>query len=121
MRERIRIFVSSPGDVTAPREIATQIIEGLAQDFARFFTIEPYLWQNEPLSAAAHFQDEIESPSNFDVVILILGQRLGTPLPEKTAVGEYRGIDGRRASLLSIRFPSYRPLLSREESCLRHL
>jgi tetratricopeptide (TPR) repeat protein len=96
MRERIRIFVSSPGDVTAPREIAAQIIERLAQDFARFFSIDPpYLWQNEPLSASRHFQDDIELPSAFDIVILILHQRIGTPLPEKTALREYRGIDGR--------------------------
>jgi tetratricopeptide (TPR) repeat protein len=96
MRERLRIFVSSPGDVIAPREIAAQVIEGLAQDFARFFSIDPpYLWQNEPLSASRHFQDDIEPPSTFDIVILILQQRLGTPLPEKTALREYRGIDGR--------------------------
>ena len=96
MRERLRIFVSSPGDVIAPREIAAQIIEGLAQDFARFFSIDPpYLWQNEPLSASRHFQDDIETPSAFDIVILILQQRLGTHLPEKTALREYRGIDGR--------------------------
>lgn len=96
MRERVRIFLSSPGDVTAPREIAAQIIESLAQEFARFFSIDPpYLWQNEPLSASRHFQDDIEPPSAFDIVILILQQRLGTPLPEKTALREYRGIDGR--------------------------
>jgi hypothetical protein len=96
MREKIRIFVSSPGDVIAPREVAAQVIEGLAQDFARFFSIDPpYLWQNEPLSAARHFQDDIEAPSAFDIVILIVQQRLGTLLPEKTAVREYRGIDGR--------------------------
>jgi hypothetical protein len=96
MRERVRIFVSSPGDVTSPREIAAQVIESLAQDFARFFAVDPpYLWQNEPLSAARHFQDDIEPPSAFDIVILILQQRIGTFLPVKTAVREYRGIDGR--------------------------
>ena len=41
------------------------------------------------------FQDAIEPPSNFDIVVLILWSRLGTPLPEKTAEREYRGIDGR--------------------------
>ena len=97
MRERIRIFVSSPGDVVSPREVAAQVIERLAQDFARFFAIEPpYLWQNEPLNASRHFQDEIEPPSTFDIVVLILQQRLGTALPGQTEKREYCGIDGRK-------------------------
>ena len=45
--------------------------------------------------ASGHFQDAIEPPSAIDIVILILWSRLGTPLPEKTAVREYRGIDDR--------------------------
>ena len=94
-RQRLRIFVSSPGDVTAAREVAAQIIEKLAQEYARFFSIEPYLWEFEPMIAAGHFQDSIEPPSRFDAVILILESRLGTLLPERTTVREYRGIDGR--------------------------
>src|SRR5207302_3957386 len=50
---------------------------------------------NEPLSASRHFQDDIEPPSAFDIVIIILQQRLGTPLPVKTSIREYCGIDGR--------------------------
>src|ERR1700685_397051 len=45
--------------------------------------------------ASAHFQDPSEPPSAFDIVVLILWSRLGTPLPEKTATRQYRGIDGR--------------------------
>jgi hypothetical protein len=42
-----------------------------------------------------HFQDSIEPPSVFDIVVLILWSRLGSLLPERTAIREYRGIDGR--------------------------
>lgn len=94
-RPHYRIFVSSPGDVSAAREVAAQVIEKVAQDYARFFEIEPYLWEYEPMLASGHFQDSIEPPSRFDAVILILESRLGTFLPERTAVREYRGIDGR--------------------------
>jgi len=45
--------------------------------------------------ASGHFQDSIDPPSRFDAVILILESRLGRPLPERTAVREYRGMDGR--------------------------
>ncbi len=95
MTPRLRIFVSSPGDVKAAREIAALTIERMAQDYARFFKIEPYLWEYEAMIASGHFQDSIEPPSGFDVVVLILWSRLGTHLPERTAVREYRGIDGR--------------------------
>ena len=95
MGQRFRIFVSSPGDVMAAREVASQVIEKLAQDYRRFFSIEPYLWEYEPMLASGHFQDSIDPPSRFDAVILILESRLGTPLPQRTAVREYRGIDGR--------------------------
>ena len=89
-RERIRVFVSSPGDVVAAREVAAQIIEKLAQEFARFLVIEPYLWEYEPMLASGHFQDAIEPPRNFDAVIIILESRLGTPMPER-----FHGSDGR--------------------------
>lgn len=79
----------------AAREVAAQVIEKLAHDFARFLVVEPYLWEYEPMLASGHFQDSLEPPSRFDAVVLILGHRLGTPLPPRTEVREYRGIDGR--------------------------
>ena len=45
--------------------------------------------------ASGHFQDAIVPPSESDIVVLILWSRLGTPLPERTEVREYRGLDGR--------------------------
>jgi hypothetical protein len=94
-RQRLRIFVSSPGDVMSAREVTAQIADKLAHEYARFFAIEPYLWEYEPMLASGHFQDSIDPPGRFDVVILILESRLGTPLPERTTVREYRGMDGR--------------------------
>src|SRR5580698_188932 len=93
--QKLRIFVSSPGDVKAAREIAALTIERLAQEYARFLKVEPYLWEFEAMVASGHFQDSIEPPSAFDVVVLIVWSRLGTSLPERTPVREYRGIDGR--------------------------
>ncbi len=79
----------------AARELAAQVIEKLAHEYARFFLIEPYLWEYEPMLASGHFQDSIDPPSNFDAVVLILESRLGSPLPERPAVREYHGIAGR--------------------------
>ena len=95
MKPRLRIFVSSPGDVQRWRRIAALTIEALARDHTRFFKIEPYLWEYEAMVASGHFQDSIEPPSAFDIVVLIVWSRLGTSMPERTGVREYRGIDGR--------------------------
>jgi hypothetical protein len=95
MPQRLRIFISSPGDVPDERLRADLVIDKLAQDYSRFFTIDGYRWEHEPMLASGHFQDAVEPPSKFDIVVMILWSRLGTPLPEKTAEREYRGIDGR--------------------------
>src|ERR1700689_784790 len=95
VKPRLRIVVSSPGDVKAEREIAAVRVGRLAQGFGRFFTIEPYLWEFEAMVASGHFEDSIEPPSAFDIVVLIVWSRLGTLLPERTSVREHRGIDGR--------------------------
>jgi WD40 repeat protein len=95
MAQRLRVFVSSPGDVPGERLRADLVIDKLSQDYGRYFSIESYRWEHEPMLASGHFQDAIDPPSETDIVILILWSRLGTPLPEKTALREYRGIDGR--------------------------
>ena len=95
MPQRLRIFVSSPADVPDERLRTALIVDKLAQDYGRFFAIETYRWEHEAMLASKHFQDAIEPPSAFDIVVLILWSRLGTPLPEKTEDREYRGIDGR--------------------------
>jgi tetratricopeptide (TPR) repeat protein len=95
MAQALRIFISSPGDVPDERLRAALVIDKLAQDFRRYFTFEVIRWEYEPLLASGHFQDALDPPSQADIVVLILWSRLGTPLPEKTATREYRGIDGR--------------------------
>jgi WD40 repeat protein len=95
MRTRLRVFISSPGDVPAERLRSALIIDKLAQDYSRFFELEAYRWESEPMLASGNFQDVIDPPSHYDIVVLILWTRLGTPLPERTTVREYRGMDNR--------------------------
>lgn len=95
MAKPLRIFISSPGDVPDERLRAALVIDKLAQDYRRYFSFEVIRWEHEPLLASGHFQDALAPPSKADIVVLILWSRLGTPLPEKTAVREYHGIDGR--------------------------
>ena len=80
---KLRIFVSSPGDVGQERLIATRVLERLQGEFWSSFELEPIVWEHEPLRASAHFQEQILPPSETDIVICILWSRLGTRLPEQ--------------------------------------
>jgi WD40 repeat protein len=92
MPARLRLFISSPGDVFKERLRVELVVDRLGQDYRRYFTLETYRWEYEPMLATGHFQDSIEPPSAFDIVLLVVWSRLGTPLP---ADSKYRGIDGR--------------------------
>ena len=91
MQPRLRIFISSPGDVGAERRVAADVVDELAQEFSHSLSLEALLWEQEPANSVSTFQDLIEPPSQFDVVILILWSRLGTPLLPKTPLREYVG------------------------------
>ncbi len=93
----LRIFIASPTDVPDERLRADLVIDKLSQDYGRFFSIESYRWEHEALLASKHFEDVVEPPSSFDIVVLILWSRLGSLLPEKTAEREYL-IGGRRVT-----------------------
>jgi hypothetical protein len=95
MRKTLRVFISSPGDVPEERLRAHLVVQKLARDYARFFRIEPYLWEHEPMLASGHFQDAIEPPSESDIVLLIVYARLGHGAAGTHQSREYRGIDGR--------------------------
>ena len=94
MAQQLRIFFSSPGDVTDERRRAALVISRLRREFVRFFELSAVLWEYEPMLSSGHFQDIIEPPSDADIVVLILWSRLGTPLPQRTSLREYRGRDG---------------------------
>jgi WD40 repeat protein len=95
MPQRLRVFISSPGDVPDERLRADMVVDKLGQEYGRYFELDTHRWEHEPMLASGHFQDAIDPPSQFDIVILILWSRLGTPLPDRTATRDYVGIDGR--------------------------
>jgi hypothetical protein len=78
---RLRVFISSPGDVSEERALSAQVFERLGREFADAVQLEVILWEHEPLFGHAHFQDQIERPSQCELVVSILWSRLGTRLP----------------------------------------
>ena len=97
----LRVFVSSPGDVTDERALARQVIEDLPYDpwFRGWVTSEVVAWDkpgfSTPMLAGMTPQEAINlglpRPRECDLVVVILWSRMGTPLPDA-----YRKPNGER-------------------------
>ena len=77
----LKIFLSSPGDVAEERALAEFIFRRLAEEVADVAHLTFLIWEHEPLFGHAGFQQQIERPSQSDLVVTILWSRLGTRLP----------------------------------------
>jgi tetratricopeptide (TPR) repeat protein len=89
----LRIFVSSPSDVTEERAVALACIRRLQGWFQGRLVLVPILWEQEPLLATAGFQQEIDRrapPSKSDVALFVLWSRLGTPLTDEFVLEDGR-------------------------------
>jgi hypothetical protein len=78
---KLRVFVSSPGDVGAERAVAIAVAERLQLEFRGLVDLEPYLWERTVLRATDSFQAQIIDIQDADLSIFILWSRIGTPLP----------------------------------------
>ena len=86
LMKKIRIFISSPGDVMQERNIARSVITELNDLYSKYVELELLMWEDFPLSADSTFQEGINfflSEDRIDVAIFILWSRLGTPLCSK--------------------------------------
>lgn len=78
---RLRVFVSSPGDVGAERAVALAVAERLQLEFRGQVQFETYLWERSLLRATDTFQAQILDIQQADLALFILWARVGTPLP----------------------------------------
>lgn len=76
----VRIFFSSPGDVTMERETAKRIVDRLQSEIGGVASLQPYFWEHEVMVATKDYQENIPHMDDFDIVVCILWSRLGTPL-----------------------------------------
>ena len=91
--QTLRIFVSSPADVSFERARAKQVVEKLGIEFAGRVKLEPFFWEHEPMRATDTFNGKANIPltSEFDIVVCILWSRLGSLLGDT-----FRRPDGSR-------------------------
>ncbi len=80
-----RLFISSPGDVRAEREIAERVVRRVEAWFGGRIALDAFFWEFEPmLMTRGDFQEQIPSTASFDLVVCILWSRLGSLLnPER--------------------------------------
>src|SRR5260370_39183859 len=81
--ERYRIFVSSPGDVGKERHLAERVIHRVAAEFQDGGEDETYFWEYAPMESTRDYQENIPLTSEFDLVISILWERLGSQIQRK--------------------------------------
>ena len=80
--QTIRIFISSPGDVSDERNKARHVIEQLQRYYSKVRLI-PVFWEELALPATASFQatiDFILQQEPIDIAVFIVWSRLGNPL-----------------------------------------
>ena len=78
--KKIKVFISSPSDVEMERSVVMTVLNRLKRRYKEYLHIDGVFWKEKPLSAGSHFQDEIDNPSNSDIVIVILYSKLGVDL-----------------------------------------
>jgi len=78
---RLRVFVSSPGDVSEERALTERALQRLGEEYREAVRLEVVMWEHEPLFAHAGFQEQLQRPSQCDLVICILWSRMGSRLP----------------------------------------
>ncbi len=81
----LKIFLSSPGDVAEERALAEFVFRRIAAEVAHAVRLTFVIWEHEPLFGHTGFQQQIERPSNCDLVVTILWSRLGSRLPSDFA------------------------------------
>ena len=80
---KVRLFVSSPSDVSAERQRVENVVRRVQADYPDGIEIEVVLWEENFYSARSNFQEQIPSPADSDLVLCILWKRLGTALPSE--------------------------------------
>src|SRR4051812_26055690 len=78
---RVRLFVSSPGDVDPERKRVEFVAERLNGVFAGIANFKTERWEKRYYKAHATFQAQIPEAESCDIVIGILWSRLGSELP----------------------------------------
>jgi cellulose biosynthesis protein BcsQ len=79
----LRVFVSSPSDVSPERERVFRVLTRLNAEFVDSVRLQAVHWEAELYSAQRDFQAQMRRPSESDVAVFVFWTRAGTPLPSQ--------------------------------------
>jgi len=82
----VTVFISSPSDVSAEREILDSVVNELNRTWSRTLGIrlEPIMWETHSWPAFGNDPQDVlndQLPDDYDVFLGILWGRIGTPTP----------------------------------------
>ncbi len=75
-----RLFVASPGDVGPERLRLQYIADRLSDEPGAPIRFEVVRWEERHYRANRGFQEQIPEPASCDIVVVVFGNELGTPL-----------------------------------------
>jgi hypothetical protein len=91
--KHLHIFLASPGDVSRERQLVREVIDRIQSEraYRDRLKLELVAWDKPGAGTAMPGQMEpqeaihrgLKKPSECDIVIVIFGARMGTPLSEK--------------------------------------
>lgn len=81
---RIKIFLSSPGDLNLEREVIAKVCEDLSHDIGTIenFFLELVRWETHSFSARGNSPQDVineQIGQDYDIFLGMLGRRFGTP------------------------------------------
>jgi hypothetical protein len=79
----IRVFVASPDDVMFERERVERVVIQLNSDYAAMARFRAIRWEQTFYKAHKTFQAQIPEAVECDIVLVIFGNKLGSPLPKE--------------------------------------
>jgi len=82
---RVRVFVSSPGDVAPERGRVEAVAAKLNREYEGFAAFETVLWEASFYKADRTFQAQIPEAAACDIVVSIFWTKIGTELPAEFA------------------------------------
>jgi len=80
-KRKVRVFVSSPGDVAPERRRVDAVAAKLNREYEGLVSFEAVLWEDSAYKADSTFQAQIPEAAAFDIVASIFWTRVGTELP----------------------------------------
>jgi len=82
LRQNLRVFISSPGNLGPERQRAREVVNRIAQQYEKVIRLEGYFWEEYSARGDDNFVNQIPESKTYDAVVCIFWDTVGeTPIP----------------------------------------